>query len=133
MDAGSGLHPRAMNKASRSQYQDRRRVFRVKRRFPTGMVVRQLMVVLLMLVGAAGIGVMLWQLPERIDVVLLVSEAIADLIRGVQQLLEAMLGLAAVVLIGALVMLAVVMLLGGLWRLIRLLRLLLFPSAQGRR
>lgn len=122
-----------MNKASRSQYQDRRRVFRVKRRFPTGMVVRQLMVVLLMLVGAAGIGVMLWQLPERIDVVLLVSEAIADLIRGVQQLLEAMLGLAAVVLIGALVMLAVVMLLGGLWRLIRLLRLLLFPSAQGRR
>lgn len=122
-----------MNKASRSQYQDRRRVFRAKRRFPTGMVVRQLMVVLLMLVGAAGIGVMLWQLPERIDVVLLVSEAIADLIRGVQQLLEAMLGLAAVVLIGALVMLAVVMLLGGLWRLIRLLRLLLFPSAQGRR
>lgn len=122
-----------MNKASRSQYQDRRRVFRAKRRFPTGMVVRQLMVVLLMLVGAAGIGVMLWQLPERIDVVLLVSEAIADLIRGVQQLLEAMLGLAAVVLIGALVMLAVVMLLGGLWQLIRLLRLLLFPSAQGRR
>ena len=122
-----------MNKASRSQYQDRRRVFRAKRRFPTGMVVRQLMVVLLMLVGAAGIGVMLWQLPERIDVVLLVSEAIADLIRGVQQLLEAMLGLAALVLIGALVMLAVVMLLGGLWRLIRLLRLLLFPSAQGRR
>lgn len=133
MDAGSGLHPRAMNKESRSLYQDRRRVFRAKRRFPTGMVVRQLMVVLLMLVGAAGIGVMLWQLPERIDVVLLVSEAIADLIRGVQQLLEAMLGLAAVVLIGALVMLAVVMLLGGLWRLIRLLRLLLFPSAQGRR
>lgn len=133
MDAGSWLHPRAMNKASRSLYRDRRRVFRAKRRFPTGMVVRQLMVVLLMLVGAAGIGVMLWQLPERIDVVLLVSEAIADLIRGVQQLLEAMLGLAAVVLIGALVMLAVVMLLGGLWRLIRLLRLLLFPSAQGRR
>lgn len=122
-----------MNKASRSLYQDRRRVFSAKRRFPTGMVVRQLMVVLLMLIGAAGIGVMLWQLPERIDVVLLVSEAIADLIRGVQQLLEAMLGLAAVVLIGALVMLAVVMLLGGLWRLIRLLRLLLFPSAQGRR
>lgn len=122
-----------MNKASRSLYQDRRRVFRAKRRFPTGMVVRQLMVVLLMLVGAAGIGVMLWQLPERIDVVLLVSEAIADLIRGVQQLLEAMLGLAAVVLIGALVVLAVVMLLGGLWRLIRLLRLLLFASAQGRR
>ena len=122
-----------MNKASRSQYQDRRRVFRAKRRFPTGMVVRQLMVVLLMLVGAAGIGVMLWQLPERIDVVLLVSEAIADLIRGIQQLLEALLGLAAVVLIGALVVLAAVLILGGVWRLLRLLRLMLSPPDQGRR
>ena len=46
-----------------------------------------------MLAAAAGIAVLLHQLPQQVDIMLLLSEAIADLIRGVQQLLEAMLGL----------------------------------------
>ena len=58
-----------------------RRVFRRRRRIPTGLVVRQLLAVLLMLSGGIGVVVMLQRLPEQVDVVLLVSEAIADLIR----------------------------------------------------
>ena len=89
--------------------------------------------VLLMLAGGSGIIFGLQQLPEQVDVVLLVSEAVADLIRGVQQLLEAFLGLAAVVLIAALVILATVLILGGLWRLLRLIRMLTGQPSQGRR
>ena len=109
-----------------------RQVFRRRRRIPTGLVVRQLLAILLMLSGGIGVVVMLQRLPEQVDVVLLVSEAIADLIRGIQQLLEALLGLAAVVLIGALVVLAAVLILGAVWRLLRLLRLMLSPPDHGR-
>ena len=86
-----------------------------------------------MLAGGCGIIIGLQRLPEQVDVVLLVSEAVADLIRGVQQLLEALLGLASVVLIAALVILATVLLLGGLWRLLRLILMLTGRPTQGRR
>ena len=122
-----------MSKSFRSVKSDQRRVFRPRRKRHFAKVIRQLIVVLLMLAAGIGIAVVLHQLPQQVDVVLLVSKAIDNLIRGIQQLLEAMLGLAAVVLIAAFVVLASVLILGGLWRLFRLLRLLLFPSAQGRR
>ena len=122
-----------MNKARRRSKLDQRRVFRPRRRFPYGTVFRQLMVVLLMLAAVAGLAVLLHQLPQQVDIMLLLSEAISDLIRGVQQLLEAMLGLAAIVLIAAIVLLAGILLLGALWRLIRIVRLVISPSTQGRR
>ena len=122
-----------MKKARRSSKLDQRRVFRPRRRFPYGPVLRQFTVVVLMLAGAAGLAVLLHQLPQQVDIMLLLSEAIADLIRGVQQLLEAMLGLAAIVLITAMALLAGVLLLGALWRLIRLIRLVVSPPNQGRR
>ena len=122
-----------MKKARRSSKLDQRRVFRPRRRFPYGPVLRQFTVVVLMLAGAAGLAVLLHQLPQRVDIMLLLSEAIADLIRGVQQLLEAMLGLAAIVLITAIALLAGVLLLGALWRLIRMIRLVVSPPRQGRR
>ena len=122
-----------MSKASRSSKLDQRRVFRPRRRFPYGTVLRQLTVVLLMLAAVAGLAVLLHQLPQQVDIMLLLSEAIADLIRGVQQLLEAMLGLAAIVLIAAIVLTAGILLLGALWRLIRIVRLVISPSTQGRR
>ena len=122
-----------MNKARRSSKLDQRRVFRPRRRFPYGTVFRQLTVVVLMLAAAAGLAVLLHQLPQQVDIMLLLSEAIADLIRGVQQLLEAMLGLAAIVLITAIALLAGVLLLGALWRLIRIIRLVVSPPRQGRR
>ena len=122
-----------MSRSFRGGRADQRRVFRPRRRRHVAKLLNQLIVVVLMLSGGSGIALVLHQLPQQVDVVLLVSEAIADLIRGIQQLLEAMLGLAAVVLIAAFVILGSVLILGGLWRLFRLLRLLLFPSAQGRR
>ena len=122
-----------MSKASRSSKLDQRRVFRPRRSYPYGTVLRQLAVVLLMLAAVAGLAVLLHQLPQQVDIMLLLSEAIADLIRGVQQLLEAMLGLAAIVLISAIVLLAGILLLGALWRLIRIVRLVIFPPTQGRR
>ena len=122
-----------MKKPRRSSKLDQRRVFRPRRRFPYGPVLRQLTVVLLMLAGAAGIAVLLHQLPQQVDVMLLLSKAIDDLIGGVQQLLEAMLGLGAIVLIAAISLVAGVLLLGALWRLIRIIRLVVSPPNQGRR
>ena len=122
-----------MKKARRSSKLDQRRVFRPRRRFPYGPVLRQFTVVVLMLAGAAGLVVLLQQLPQQVDIMLLVSEAIDDLIGGVQQLLEALLGLAAIVLISAIALVAGVLLLGALWRLIRTIRLVVSPPHQGRR
>ena len=122
-----------MNRSARTSHRSQRRVFRPKRPFPFVSVFRQLSAGLLMLAAGLGIAFLLQQLPQQVDVVLLVSEAIADLIRGIQQLLEAMLGLAAVVVIAALVVLASVLIFGGIWRLLRLLRMLLRRNPQGRR
>ena len=122
-----------MNRRARTSHRLKRRVFRPKRSFPFVIVIRQLFAGLLMLAAGLGIAFLLQQLPQQIDVVLLVSEAIADLIRGIQQLLEALLGLAAVVVIAALVVLASVLSFGGIWRLLRLLRMLLRRNPQGRR
>ena len=77
-----------MRKARRSSKRDQRRVFRPRRRFPYVAVARQLTVVVLMLAAAAGIAVLLNQLPQHVDIMLLMSKAIDDLIGGVQQLLE---------------------------------------------
>ena len=122
-----------MKKARRTSKLDQRRVFRPRRRFPYGPVLRQLTVVVLMLAAAAGLAVLLHQLPQQVDIMMLVSEAIDDLIGGVQQLLEALLGLAAIVLIAAIALVAGVLLLGALWRLIRTIRLVVSPPHQGRR
>lgn len=122
-----------MNRRARKSQGPQRRVFRPKRPFPYMVVFRQLVAGLLMLAAGLGIAVLLQQLPQQVDVVLLVSEAIADLIRGIQQLLEAMLGLAAILVIVSLVILASVLSFGGVWRLIRLVRMLLKRNPQGRR
>ena len=122
-----------MKKARRTSKLDQRRVFRPRRRFPYGPVLRQLTVVVLMLAAAAGLAVLLHQLPQQVDIMLLVSEAIDDLIGGVQQLLEALLGIAAILLIAAIALVAGVLLLGALWRLIRTIRLVVSPPNQGRR
>ena len=124
-------HTDAMRKARRSSKRDQRRVFRPRRRFPYGPVLRQLTVVVLMLAAAAWHRCLLNQLPQQVDIMLLLSKAIDDLIGGVQQLLEAMLGLAAIVLIAAIALLAGILLLGALWRLIRIIRLVVSPPHQG--
>lgn len=123
-----------MNRAVRRESRKQRRVFRPKRLVPVGMVLRQAVLSLLLLAGGVGVVVLLQRLPDQVDLVVLVSKAINELISGIQLLLSAMVGLGVVMLIAALVILGGVLMLGGLWRLVRLLRLLLFPNAfQGRR
>lgn len=122
-----------MNRRARKPQRSQRRVFRPKRPFPYVVVFRQLVAGLLMLAAGLGIAVLLQQLPQQVDVLLLVSEAIDNLIGGIQQLLEATLGLAAIVMIASLVVLASVLSFGGVWRLIRLVRMLLKRNPQGRR
>ena len=123
-----------MSKLARPSQRSQRRVFRRRRRLPVGLVIRHLLVILLLLSSGVGIVVLLQRLPEQVDLMVLVSQAISDLISGIQQLLSAMLGLGGVVLIAALVILAAVLMLAGLWRLLRLLRMLFFPPKhQGRR
>ena len=122
-----------MNRRARKSQLSERRVFRQKRAFPYLIVFRQLIAALLMLAAGLSIAVLLQQLPQQVDVVLLVSEAIADLIRGIQQLLEATLGLAAIAVIASLVILASVLSFGGVWRLMRLVLMLLKRNPQGRR
>ena len=123
-----------MTKLTRPPHRDQRRVFRRRRRLPVGIVIRHFGVILLLLSSGIGIVVLLQRLPEQVDLMVLVSQAISDLISGIQQLLSAMLGLGGVVLIAALVILAAVLMLAGLWRLLRLLKMLLFPPRyQGRR
>ena len=123
-----------MNRALRRESQRERRVFRTRRRIPVGMVLRQLLLIVVLLAGGVGVVVLLQSLPDQVDLMVLVSRAIADLISGIQLLLSAMVGLGVVMLIAALVILGGVLMLGGIWRLVRLLRLLLFPnSLQGRR
>ena len=98
------------------------------------MVLRQLLLIVVLLAGGVGVVGLLQSLPDQVDLMVLVSEAIDDLIRGIQFLLGAMVGLGKVMLIAALVILGGILMLGGIWRLVRLLRLLLFPnSLQGRR
>ena len=98
------------------------------------MVLRQLLLIGVLLAGGVGVVVLLQSLPDQVDLMVLVSQAIDDLISGIQSLLKAMVGLGVVILIAALVILGGVLMLSGIWRLVRLLRSLLFPnSLQGRR
>ena len=97
------------------------------------MVLRQLLLILILLAGGISVVVLLQRLPAQVDLMVLVSQAIADLISGIQLLLNAMVGLGVVMLIAALVILGGVLMLGGLWRLVRLLRMVLFPNSHQRR
>ena len=123
-----------MTRLSRPSQRAQRDVFRRERRLPVGMVIRQLIVVLLLLSSGIGIVVLLQRLPEQVDLMVLVSQAISELISGIQLLLNSMLGLGGIVLASTLVMLAGVLMLSGLWRLLKLLKMLFFPPrSQGRR
>ena len=108
-------------------------MFRPRRKLPVAMVLRQLLLILVLLAGGVGVVVLLQRLPDQVDLVVLVSKAINELISGIQLLLSAMVGLGVVMLIAALVILGGVLMLGGLWRSVRLLRMVLFPNSHQRR
>ena len=82
-----------MSKSVRSSRRVERPVFRRKRRIPVGVVLRQVLEILLLLAGGTGIVVLLQRLPDQVDLMLLVSQAISNLISSIQLLLEAVVGL----------------------------------------
>jgi hypothetical protein len=84
---------------------------------------------LLLMLGTGLLAGLSW-LPTKVDAIVVMSEAIADLIRGLSQLLEAFLGLSAVILIAALLVLGLLALLSGLIRLVRTFAVVSKSSAR---
>jgi len=82
---------------------------------------RQLADALLLLAGGVGLLLALVRLPERLDTLLLVSNAIANLIGGLSKLGLGLLQLLGVLVLVAVVLLALAFLAGGLVRLARAL------------
>ncbi len=97
---------------------NQRQVFRRRRQPPRW---RQfgMGIVLITLAGVMLYGLV--QLPERLDTVLLLSTAIAQLIAGVRALVLGLLQLLAVVLVVLVALLALVLLVAGAIRLVRAL------------
>ena len=96
-----------------------RRVFSKRPRSRAVSVGRQMLEGLLLLALGSGLFAFLSWLPQKVDAMVVVSEAIADLIRGLGQLLEAMLGLAAVILIAMLILVGLLSLVSGMLRLVK--------------
>ena len=111
-----------------------RRVFRRKPEKPVMSPWRQVLEGVLMTSLGVGLLAFLVWLPQRLDALALVSVALLDLIRGLQQLAEALLGLGTVLLIAAVLFAGLICLLGGAVRLGRGgLRLLNSASRSPRR
>ena len=95
-----------------------RRVFRQRRRRARW---QQLGTGLLSLAGGAGLMFGLMLLPERLDTLLLVSNAIANLIGGLSRFGMGLLQLLAVLALAAVALGALVLLLAGVVRLLKAL------------
>ena len=96
-----------------------RRVFSKRHRSRPVSIGRQMVEGVLLLALGSGMLAFLSWLPQKLDAMVVVSEAIADLIRGLGQLLEALLGLSAVILIALLLLSALLALVSGGFRLVR--------------
>ena len=122
MDAGRRPRVCAMSplRLQRKRSSDREgNVFRPRRQRSLPPLWRQGLEGVLMLLLGVGLLALLSWLPQRIDPLLMVSEMIADLIRGLSQLLEALLGLGSVLLLAGGLLLGLVCLCGGAVRLVR--------------
>ncbi|WP_254217073.1 hypothetical protein [Synechococcus sp. CCY 9618] len=91
---------------------------RRKRRRPSSRW-RQTGAGLLLILAGALILTGLMQLPERLDALLLVSNAIANLISGLSRLMMGVLQLGSVIVVALLALLALLLLVGGSVRLVR--------------
>ena len=96
-----------------------RRVFSKRHRSRPVSIGRQMVEGVLLLALGSGMLAFLSWLPQKLDAMVVVSEAIADLIRGLGQLLEALLGIAAVILIAMLLLAGLLALVSGVFRLVK--------------
>ena len=111
-----------------------RRVFSSRRQRPLPPPWRQgLEGALMTLLGVGLLAFLVW-LPERMDALVIVSEAIFQLIEGVKQLVAALLGFGSLLLIAAMLLAGLISLLGGIVRLVRAtVRTLKTPPRRPRR
>ena len=111
--------------------QRERRVFSQRKRQSKRLPVWRMLLesVLLFMLGSGLLAGLSW-LPTKVDGIVVVSEAIADLIRGISQLLEGFLGLLAVIVIAALLVLGLLALISGLIRFVRTLAVIFKLSAR---
>ena len=111
--------------------QRERRVFSQRKRQSKRLPVWRMLLesVLLFMLGSGLLAGLSW-LPTKVDGIVVVSEAIADLIRGISQLLEGFLGLLAVIVIAALLVLGLLALISGLIRFVRTLVVIFKLSAR---
>jgi hypothetical protein len=86
---------------------------------------------LLIVAAGAGLVVGLMQLPQRLDTLLLLSTALANVIRGVQLFLLGLLQVVAVVLLVAVAVGALVLVVAGLVRFVRAFLPRKTPSGLG--
>ena len=123
------MTPKNIPRLPRTQRE--RRLFSQRKRQSKRLPVWRMLLesVLLLLLGTGLLASLSW-LPTKVDAIVVVSEAIADLIRGLSQLLEAFLGLSAAILIAALLVLGLLALLSGLIRLIRTFSIVFKSSAR---
>ncbi|MFL0783714.1 MAG: hypothetical protein AB8B43_06200 [Prochlorococcus sp.] len=107
---------RKLNKSDRH-----RQVFRRSRPKRVTPLWRQPIESLLMLISGIGLLAFLNWIPqqEELDGMVIVSEAISNLILGITNLLKAILGFGSVILMAVLVMLGLTLLLGGCWRMLK--------------
>lgn len=105
-----------------------RRVFRQRPPSSSVSIGRQMLEGVLLLALGSGLLALLSWLPQKVDAMVVVSEAIADLIRGLGQLLEAVLGLAAVILITLLLLIGLLALISGVYRLVKSFTRLMSPG-----
>ena len=74
----------------------------------------------LLLIGAGSLILgILMQLPERLDALLLVSNAVANLISGLSRLLLGIVQLGSVIVVALLALMALLLLVGGSVRIVR--------------
>ena len=123
------MTPKNIPRLPRTQRE--RRLFSQRKRQSKRLPVWRMLLesVLLLLLGTGLLASLSW-LPTKVDAIVVVSEAIADLIRGLSQLLEAFLGLSAAILIAALLVLGLLALLSGLIRLVRTFFIVFKSSAR---
>lgn len=103
---------------------------RPKRRRPFAPL-RQLGIGLLCVAGAGVLLKGLMELVTRLDTLLLVSQAVANLIHGLALLATGLLQVLALAAVAALALLSLLLLMGGLTRLLRLAGVILAGSGGG--
>ena len=123
------MTPKNIPRLPRTQRE--RRVFSQRKRQSKRLPVWRMLLesILLLMLGSGLLAGLSW-LPTKVDGIVVVSEAIADLIRGISQLLEGFLGLLAVIVIAALLVLGLLALISGLIRFVRTLVVVFKSSAR---